>query len=122
MSKKRDEEVRKLITSRIMEVIGYIKDNTIAGIKSEAAFMRAIGVAHMSSITQIKNGAQGFTLADILAICDKFNIDANFIFSEGHVKMFREQENLTAMQKLKEAVIELDLTMKQAKVLKEKKA
>ena len=103
---------RKFITERVIQVLEFVKANKVHGIKTDIAFLNAIGIKHNSALIQIKNGLSTFTHNDIKNIVIVFNINANFIYNPKCAQMLNDNAGASALQKLKSSVKELEILAK----------
>ena len=99
--------------SRMLDVMKYIIDNNIKGISSQQAFFKSIGFTNANNLSQIKNGKQSFRIEHLSKACELYKVDGNFFLSKKHTAMFGiDTKQTTAIQKLKQAVAQMEAELK----------
>lgn len=96
---------------RMFELMDYAISNRINGIKTKKEFAEIIGMNNQSNMAEIKQGIASFTIAHVYSACHKLNINANWIFGT-EKKMFNTIAGLTPLDRIKEAVFELESSNK----------
>lgn len=104
---------KRLADKRILEVMDFVVANKIQGIPNETTFLKSIGYNHPKNIALIKTQVQSFQVEHLQNVCTIFSVKADFLLNDACNTMFTDLDKTTPLHRLKVAVKELDIFMKE---------
>lgn len=94
-----------IFTKRMLDLMAFAVANNLNKCTKDEDFLKSIGFAHASNISNVKNGSQGFRNNHYLNAIKIYDIDANFFYRKECTDMFMGSSKYnTPLTKLKEAV------------------
>lgn len=90
---------------RMLSLMQFVVANKINGITNKTNFLASIGFNNLSNLVQVENGKQSFTVEQLIAACELYNIDGNWFLNPKFTKMtYVSGEKFNPVKNLKEAV------------------
>ena len=106
------ESTLLLHNQRMLQVMRYIVDNKIKGVRTEKDFFDKVGGVNKFAVSgAIKSGKQSFVIADLNRCCEIFGVDANFLILQGHLTMMRPKTTKSPFEQLLVAVQAVGMEM-----------
>ncbi len=108
---------------RMLTVMEYCIANKLKGARSITAWCELIEM-NQNNISNIRGGHQRFSRDHVSAVCSVFGISADYLFGFTD-QMLRNKESVSPIQRIKEALNELEhgqKTTKNVKLIIKKKA
>lgn len=98
---------------RMLQVMNFCIANKLNDITSQNAWCEKVGVSH-TNIFNIRKGTQRFTVDHVFNACQQFNISPDFMFGFS-MEMLRTDKNRSPLDRIKDAVRELETQQKTTK-------
>lgn len=95
-----------IFNERMLSVMAFVQANNMKGITTKEAFMQSIGSIGRN-LSNITSGKQSFTPEQIRMCCAVYGITADYIFGFTD-KMFASKVKMSPLERIKEAVAELE--------------
>lgn len=104
---------KRLADKRVLEVMDFIIANRIQGVNNETTFLLTINYNSPKNLKLIRDEVQSFQLEHLQNLCTMFSVNADFLLNSTCNTMFTELDKTTPLHRLKVAVKELDIFMKE---------